>query len=172
MTLDPILKWLESTPIAQAIAEGESLFPWIECIHVLAITVVVGSIAIVDLRLIGFASRDRSISRITKDVLPCTWIAFVIAAASGALLFISKAYTYGHNFFFLGKMVLLVLAGVNMAVFHLLVSRDIDRWGLTPHTTPMPAKIAGLCSLFLWITVVAFGRWIGFTLHPLVGAAG
>jgi hypothetical protein len=96
---------------------------------------VVGSIAIVDLRLIGFASRDRSISRITKDVLPCTWIAFVIAAASGALLFISKAYTYGHNFFFPRQDGAARTRSVNMAVFHLLVSRDIDRWGLTPHTT-------------------------------------
>lgn len=62
MQVDPILRWLEATSVAQAIAEGESLFPWIECIHVLAITLVVGSIAIVDLRLIGFASRDRSIT--------------------------------------------------------------------------------------------------------------
>src|SRR2546423_6335223 len=134
MQFDPILRWLEGTPVAQAIAEGESLFPWIECIHVLAITVVVGSIAIVDLRLIGFASRDRSMTRITKDVLPCTWVAFAVAAITGGLLFVSKALTYGHNFFFLGKMGLLVLAGANMAIFHLLVSRDIERWGATPPT--------------------------------------
>jgi hypothetical protein len=172
MQFDPILRWLERTPVAQAIAEGESLFPWIECIHVLAITVVVGSIAIVDLRLIGFASRDRSMTRITKDVLPCTWVAFAVAAITGGLLFVSKALTYGHNFFFLGKMALLVLAGINMSVFHLLVSRDIERWGMAPHTTPMTAKVAGVCSLCLWIAVVAFGRWIGFTLHPTVGAAG
>jgi hypothetical protein len=172
MQVDPILRWLEATPIAQAIAESETLFPWIECIHVLAITLVVGSIAIVDLRLIGFASRNHAVTRLTKDVLPCTWIAFLAAAITGGLLFISKATTYGHNFYFLGKMILLVLAGTNMAIFHLLISRDIERWGSTPHTTPMPAKVAGACSLCLWIAVVAFGRWIGFTLHPTLGAAG
>ena len=172
MQVDSILRWLESTGLAQAIAESESLFPWIECIHVLAITLVVGSIAIVDLRLIGFASRDRSITPIIRDVLPCTWVAFAVAAISGGLLFASKAYSYGHNFFFIGKMILLVLAGLNMAVFHSLVSHDIERWGLTPHTTPTSAKLAGICSLCLWITVVAFGRWIGFTLHPAMGAAG
>ena len=88
-----------------------------------------------------------------------------------ALLFASKAVTYGHNFFFLGKMGLLVLAGANMIVFQILVSRDVERWGSTPHTTPKAAKIAGLCSLCLWIAVVAFGRWIGFTLHPTLGAS-
>jgi hypothetical protein len=172
MQVDAILRWLEATPVAQAIAEGESLFPWIECIHVLAITLVVGSIAIVDLRLIGFASRDHAVSRLTKDVLPCTWVAFAVAAVTGALLFMSKAATYGHNFFFLGKMILLLLAGTNMVLFHVLIGRDVERWGSTPHSTPLPAKIAGVCSLCLWVAVVAFGRWIGFTLHPTVGAAG
>ena len=170
MQVDAILRWLQGMPIAQAIAEGDTLFPWIECIHVLAITLVVGSIAIVDLRLIGFASRDHAVTRLTKDVLPLTWIAFLVAAVTGGLLFISKAMTYGHNFFFLGKMILLVLAGINMVIFHSLISRDIERWGGTPHTTPMPAKVAGACSLCLWIAVVAFGRWIGFTLHPVLGS--
>jgi hypothetical protein len=171
MSLDGFLKTLESTSVAQAIAESETLFPWIECVHVLAITLVVGSIAIVDLRLIGFASRDHAVTRVTKDVLPLVWTAFGVAAVSGLLLFASKAMTYGHNFFFQGKLALLVLAGINMAVFHVLVSRDVERWGSTPHTTPLPAKIAGACSLCLWIAVVAFGRWIGFTLHPTLGAS-
>jgi hypothetical protein len=171
MILDPLLHSLEGTSVALAIAESETLFPWIECVHVLAITLVVGSIAIVDLRLIGFASRDHAITRLTKEVLPCVWAAFFVAAVTGSLLFASKAMTYGHNFFFQGKMVLLVLAGINMAVFQVLVSRDVERWGSTPHTTPTAAKIAGACSLCLWIAVVVFGRWIGFTLHPTLGAS-
>ena len=171
MSLDSVLHSIENTAIAQAIAESETMFPWIECIHVLAITLVVGSIAIVDLRLIGFASREQAVTRLTKDVLPCTWIAFVVAAISGSLLFMSKAVTYAHNFYFQGKLVLLVLAGLNMALFHVLVSRDVERWGAMPHTTPRAAKVAGACSLCLWIAVVAFGRWIGFTLHPTLGAS-
>jgi Family of unknown function (DUF6644) len=167
MQFDSLLKSLEATSVARVISENDLLFPWIESFHVLAIALVVGSIAVVDLRLIGWASRDRALLPLTKDVLPCTWIAFLVAACTGILLFISKAVTYGHNFFFLGKMVLLVLAGINMAVFHLLIGRDLERWGTTPHTTPLPARIAGAVSLCLWITVVVFGRWIGFTLHAL-----
>jgi hypothetical protein len=169
MQFDALLKSLEQTSIATAISENESFFPWIESIHVLAIVLVVGSIAIVDLRLLGLGSRDRAVTPLTKDVLPCTWVAFLVAACTGFLLFMSKAVTYGHNFFFLGKMILLVLAGINMAIFHLLINRDVERWGATPHTTPLPAKIAGAVSLCLWIAVVTFGRWIGFTLHPTLG---
>ena len=165
MDIDALLKALEATSVATAIAEGESLFPWIESIHVLAITLVVGTIMIVDLRLLGVASLDRAVTRLTRDVLPCTWTAFAVAAISGGLLFSSKATTYGHNFYFQVKLVFLVLAGINMVIFHLFSSRGIERWGSSAAATPLPAKIAGAISLLVWMGVVTFGRWVGFTLH-------
>ena len=102
----------------------------------------------------------------TANVLPCTWAAFVAAAITGALLFSSNATGYAHNSYFQAKFVFLVLAGINMSVFHLFVGRDIERWGASPHATPLPARIAGGVSLLVWIGVVACGRWVGFTLHP------
>jgi len=164
MDLERALSWLQSTAIATTISENELLFPWIESIHVLAIVLVVGTIVIVDLRLIGIASLDRAAGRLMRDVLPFTWTAFVIAAITGSLLFVSNAKDYAHNFFFEGKLVLLALAGANMALFHLVGARDIDRWGATRHTPPA-AKAAGTASLLVWMAVVTFGRWIGFTLH-------
>ena len=168
MDLDVVFRWIHETSIAVTIRENESLFPWIESVHVLAITLVMGSIAIVDLRLLGVASVDRAITRLTKDVLPCTWAAFAIAAITGAALFSSNAVNYAHNFYFQGKMVLLLLAGINMLVFQFLVSRDIEHWE-TASRTPLAARIAGGASLALWIGVVGFGRWIGFTLQPTLG---
>ncbi len=170
MGLDAIFQWLYATAAGVAIRENESLFPWIESIHVLAITAVVGSIAIVDLRLLGVASRDRTVTRLTKDVLPLTWVAFAIAALSGVLMFISNAVNYAHNFYFQIKILLLVLAAVNMLFFHFVPGRDVDSWGASAQTTPLKARLAGGASLLLWIGVVAFGRWIGFTLQPhLIG---
>ena len=169
MELDVLLRTLEATSVATAIRENESLFPWVESVHVLAITLVVGSITIVDLRLIGLASLERSLTRLTANVLPCTWAAFVVAAITGALLFSSNATGYAHNSYFQAKFVFLALAGVNMAVFHLIVSRDIGRWGIPPHATALQAKIAGVVSLLFWFGVVACGRWVGFTLHPTLG---
>src|SRR5438128_2518220 len=129
MELDALLRALEATGFATAIRENESLFPWIESLHVLAITLVVGSIAIVDLRLIGVASLDRAAARLTSDVLPCTWAAFGLAVITGSLLFSSNAFNYAHNGYFQAKFVFLALAGLNMAVFHLGVGRAIARWG-------------------------------------------
>jgi hypothetical protein len=162
--LDLFLQALQDTSIATAIREGATLFPWIECVHVLALTVVIGSIAIVDLRLIGLTSRDRGVAQVTAAVLPITWSAFVCAAISGGLLFSSNATTYGHNGYFQIKMALMLLAGVNMGVYHLFMSLGVQTWQ-TPAVTPLRARISGTFSLCLWIAIVASGRWIGFTLN-------
>ncbi len=160
--MDAALKWIEATALATEIRENEFLFPWVETLHVLAITLVVGSILILDLRLLGLASLDRPVARLARDILPCTWIAFGFAALTGTLLFSAKAVGYAGNFFFRGKLLLLLLAGLNMIVFHALAGRDIARWS---SNLPAAARIAGGLSITIWIAVVAFGRWIGFTLH-------
>jgi hypothetical protein len=164
MDFDHLLDWLQGTPVAVAIRENEILFPWIESVHVLAIVLVVGTIAIIDLRLIGVASRNRVMTVLMRDVLPYTWTCFAVAAITGSLLFSSNALKYAHNVYFQAKMALLVLAACNMAVFHLIGTREIGRWGAAAQT-PMTAKAAGGISLLTWIAVVVCGRWIGFTLH-------
>jgi len=157
------LQRLYETGWAAAIRENEVAFPWIECVHVLAITLVVGSISVVDLRLLGIAWRDRPVRRVLRDVLPVTWMAFGLAAASGFLLFSSNAPAYARNPFLQAKLGLLLLAGLNMALFHLWARRSVERWEAAP-LPPLRAKLAGAISLLVWIGVVAAGRWIGFTM--------
>ncbi len=153
---------LEDTAVATAIREQESLFPWIESVHVLAITLVVGTILIVDLRLLGLGSRQRPVSRVLAEVLPFTRAAFVLAALTGATLFASHAVKYAGNFPFQMKMGLLGFALINILVFHTRGIRDIERWDVTARTSPA-ARAAGGISLLCWIVVVGAGRWIGFT---------
>jgi hypothetical protein len=153
---------LEATPVATAIRESTWLFPTIETFHVLAIVLVVGTIMIVDLRLINVASRRRPVSELMSEVLPWTWIAFICAAITGSLLFSSSATKYMHDGPFVYKMVLLLVAGVNMAIFHLGSYRKVAIWD-SAAMTPTGARIAGGLSLLIWVTVVALGRWIGFT---------
>ncbi len=161
--IDQFAHWLEAMPWAVAIRENDILFPWIESVHVLAIVIVVGTISIVDLRLLGLASTSRPVQRLMRDTLPITWTAFTVAAITGSLLFSSRAIDYTQNFFFMGKMALLLLAATNMLVFHRFGARDIAQWSAAK-TTPAAAKLAGGVSLTIWVAVVAFGRWIGFTL--------
>jgi len=159
-----LLSGLQSLPFPTLVGEDGSLFPWIESVHVLAITVVVGTILIVDLRLIGLASRGRKITDMIEEITPYTLGAFVVAACAGAVLFSSNAVKYAGNVPFLIKMVLLLLAGANFGVFHLLVYRDSEQWAHLA-SPPWKTRIAGGLSLALWVSIIAFGRWIGFTMH-------
>jgi hypothetical protein len=163
--IDRALEWLQSTSVAIAIAENDILFPWIESVHVLAIVLVVGTISIVDLRLLGVASLDISARRLMRDIIPYTWGAFAVAAITGSLMFSSDATHYGHNRLFLSKLVMLALAGINMAVFHLFGERDIERWDAPGGVAPLAAKAAASISLVAWIAIVSLGRGTGFTMH-------
>lgn len=164
MTWANFLQSLYDSPVGAGVRESGILFPWIESIHVLMATTVVGSIAIVDLRLIGYASHRKGARQLIIDLLPFTWVAFGLAAITGSLLFTSNAVSYAANVPFLCKMATLVLAGINMAIFHMTAYQRIGHWNdaLTP---PVTARIAGATSLTLWIAIVFLGRWIGFTIQ-------
>lgn len=163
MVLDQALQWLHDTGFAAAIRENSTLFPAIEATHVLAITTVVGSISIVDLRLLGLTSKGRAISTLTTEVLPITWVAFVIAAISGSLLFCSNAVAYASNPFLQAKMVLLLVAFCNVLAFHFILERNLEHWDEAPRA-PALARLSGGLSLALWISIIVCGRWIGFTM--------
>jgi len=161
MSVIDLMHALEHQPFAVSIAESTWLFPFFETLHVLTLTIVVGSVAMMDLRLLGIGSRDRAITELTRSVLPWTWTAFACAACFGALLFSSKASTYYLNIPFRIKMVCLLFAAVNMLVFHFVTERDIGAWD--NGRPPLKARVAGVISLGLWVIIVATGRWIGFT---------
>ena len=152
---------IEESAFAVAISESEFIFPVIETVHVLALALVFGSIAMLDLRMLGVSQRDKGVKELAEEMLPWTWGAFVIAAMSGLLMYVSGAAHYAENGPFLVKLGLLALAGVNMAYFHLTAYCTVDEWN---HMLPTPsgAKIAGGLSLFIWTAVIFAGRWIGF----------
>ncbi len=164
MILTRLFADLEATPLGTAVRESTWLFPTIETLHVLSITLVVGTIMIVDLRLINVTSRHRAVSELMRETLPWTWTAFVCAVITGSMLFSSSAVKYSGNGPFECKMLLLLAAGINMAVFHLGTYRTVAGWDREV-TTPTGARIAGGLSLAIWVTVVALGRWIGFTTN-------
>ena len=164
--LQALIAFVEHGTLGELVRENDLLFPFIESVHVLAVCLVVGSIAVVDLRLLGFASIDRPVGRLMRSILPITVGAFGLAVAAGSLLFISHASKYLENRFFIAKITLIALAGVNMAVFHLIGARNLDQWE-NDALPPLFARVAGGLSLFLWVSVVACGRWIGFTMPPV-----
>lgn len=161
--LENFFTWLDDTALAVFIRESTWVFPALESVHVVALTLVVGTIAIVDLRLLGFASTRRPVTELCNEVLPWTWLAFVVALIAGVGMFVSQPMTYYANTAFRIKLLFLVFAAVNMAVFQLLTYSSVAKWDRDEHV-PFRAKLAGAISLACWLLIVFFGRQIGFTL--------
>lgn len=164
MTMPSFLQAAEHTSLAAAMRGEfgwEWLFPIVETLHVISLAMVFGSIVMVDLRLVGAASRS-ALSRLSGEVLPYTWGAFMCAVVTGTLLFVSKVHVYFYNLQFQLKFLCMFLAGVNMAVFHFGAYRRVLEWD-ERYPPPRAARLAGALSIALWLGVIFFGRWIGFT---------
>jgi uncharacterized membrane protein len=158
------LEWLQALSLSVFIHKKAWAFTTIEVVHVFAVSMVIGTIMIVDLRLLGLASTKRPFAELSKRVLPFTWAAFVVAVIAGLLLFISRATEYFVNPVFWIKMSLIVVAGINMMIFEFITVRDVQKWNLDP-TPPPPARLAGGISIACWALVVVLGRLIAFTLQ-------
>ena len=158
----PVLEWLQRTSAAVQIRDSLFTFPVLESIHVVGLALVFGTIAILDLRLLGVASTDRPVSRLMADLLKWTWAAFALTALTGGLMFSTNALVYFHNTFFRAKMLLLVLAALNMLVFELTARKTLGRWDAGARTPPI-AKVVATMSILIWVGVIVAGRAIGFT---------
>jgi hypothetical protein len=162
-TIIGLLERLQASSLAVFVHKTAWAFTTLQVVHVFAISLVIGTIAIVDLRLLGFASTKRPFAELSRRVLPFTWAAFALAVIAGALLFISRATEYVGNTMFWIKMFLIVLAGINMLVFEFVTVRSVNEWNLDPKP-PLPARLAGGISIACWVLVLVCGRLIGFTL--------
>ena len=149
-----LLEWLQGSALAMYIHGYKPAFTTIELVHVAAVSLVIGTIAIVDLRLLGFASTKRPFRELARAVLPWTWAAFVIAAVAGALLFISQATEYASKTVFQVKVFIMLLAGINMLVFELITARGAQEWETKP-VPPLIARLAGAISLSCWVLMVS-----------------
>jgi hypothetical protein len=155
------LGWLETTPVAIFVSQSGWGFPAIEMIHVTAIAVVVGMIAIVDLRLLGLASNHCGVTDLYREVVPVAWGAFAVAAVTGLLMFLSQAVKYSGNDAFRLKIALLTLVWINMLAFRFLVFPGVSTWDRDA-TVPFAGKLAGAVSLLCWIGIVASARWTAY----------
>jgi hypothetical protein len=153
------LERLQNSPLGLWVIE--EWFPLIESLHVISIAMVAGTIFLVDTRLLGLTSARLPFTYVSDRLLPWTWGAFAASVITGTLMFIGNATSYYENTPFRVKLVLLLLAGLNMLFFQLVTFRSVARWD--SERPPGAARAAGMISISLWCGVIGFGRWIGFT---------
>ena len=154
-----ILVWLENTFIANAIRTIPWLYPTFETGHYIGLSLLVGGIMLIDLRVLGFARALPLKSMI--GLLPFVWVGFAINVFTGSMLFIYGATNFGPNRAFQLKMAFLVVAGVNALLFDVAVRRAGGNWVVADRP---PALVKGFAtlSLLFWVCVVTTGRWMAY----------
>lgn len=162
MDLASIVADIEASGLAEWMRGSLKAVPVIEAVHVMAVALLFGTILIVDLRLLGLPHTRRSITRLENELIWLTWTAFVIAVVTGVLMFMVNATTYFDNTAFRWKLVALLGAGINMAIFQYVTFRGVAAWDKDT-APPRAARLAGVLSIGLWTSVIFLGRWIGFT---------
>lgn len=162
MDLVAFFQPLEASAIGEWMRASLKAMPVVEATHVLAAITVFGTILIVDLRLLGIPGVNRAFSRVSADTARITWLAFALAVVTGFLMFAANAHTYVINTAFGLKLLAIAAAGLNMLIFEGFTRRGEAGWDVGVQA-PRAAKLAGLLSILLWVTVIFLARWIGFT---------
>lgn len=155
---------LEGSGLGRAMREWLWLYPSVEVVHIVGIGLLFGSIAVLDFRLLGF-SRSISVRRLAAHVLPWTAASFLLIVPSGLLMFTAHASEFVQSGVFVLKMVLILAAGLNAALFHAVTFRTAGVWDSEEMRTlapPPSARTSAAVSLLLWIAVIACGRLLAY----------
>ena len=156
---------LEASALARAMREWLWLYPSVEIVHIVGIALLFGSIAVLDLRLLGFSKSTISVRRLSWQVLPWSAASFLLIVPSGLLMFTAHASDFLANPVFPIKMGLILLAGVNAALFHTIAMRTADVWDteeMKDLRPPPSVRFAGAASLLIWIAVISCGRLLAY----------
>ena len=151
---------LESMPLAVAMRHELWLYPIVEIAHISGFVVLVGSIVVLDLRLLGL-SRGLSVSVLTRHVVPWSLAALLVIVPTGLMMFLADASDLLTNRAFQLKLALIMLAGVNAALFHTTVYRSVAQWD-RERRVPRAARLHAVASLLLWFGVLSCGRLLAY----------
>jgi hypothetical protein len=154
------LVWLETTGLAVAMRQWLWLYPIVEILHIIGLSVLVGSAALFDLRLLGL-SRSIRVTALAAHLLSWARRSLILIVPTGLMMFTAHATEMATNPAFQLKLVLLVTAGVNAAAFHAGVFRTAGAWDVEVPTPPA-AKVSAMLSLFLWAGVITCGRLLAY----------
>lgn len=163
MTLLQICEWLESTRLAELVTQSTYGFPIVVAIHLLGLGLSVGTVIWFDLRLLGKILPATPVSEVYRRLAPFMVTGFVVMFGSGAVIFTGYAAAAYNNPYFRVKLVMIALAGLNAACFHVYTQRSLAGWDSWSHP-PASARAAGAISIVSWVVVVLAGRMMSYTM--------
>jgi hypothetical protein len=160
MTIAAFAAWLSKTPPSLAVQQTLWVIPTLQTVHILAVAIVLSSVAMVELRLMGWAGTRTTMPETAQRYVPWVWGALVVLVLSGTILIIGEPERELTNLSFQVKMALLVCAITLTACFQYSVGRGVKYWTDAPHRAG--AKVLGLLTLVTWMAIAVAGRWIAY----------
>jgi hypothetical protein len=146
---------------SEALLESINFWELLEGTHLLGLILFVGTILVLDLRLMGVIFRRTRVSVISDTVLPLTVFGFAFVVVTGLALLFAKPLLYYHSIWFRLKMILLTLALINILVFHSRIQKSQGAWDAEP-VPPVKVRAAAAISLLAWLAVITCGRFIAY----------
>jgi len=161
--------WVSELPGSLYLREdAPSFFGTFLTLHVLSMCLFLGLVFMMDLRLLGVAHRDTPITQIQKRLFPWQLVGAIVMSISGLVLFYAQPVLYwGKGFYWVKMLVAMPLAMLNLLVFHFTTYRSVGAWD-TSVSPPFGAKLAGVLSIVLWVTVLSFGRLVAYDWWTIV----
>jgi uncharacterized membrane protein len=138
--------WLQHTTFISWVSNSVAIATFIEVLHYFSLFLLVGSIALVDLRIMGVAARKRKATELARDLFPVMWTGLALNSISGFLLFAGDARTFYTNWAFHIKLTVILVA----VIFGIIVQANVKKWD-RPTGIPVSAKLLAFVSLALWI---------------------
>jgi hypothetical protein len=161
MTRSVLIDRLYESGFATAIRESDNLFPVLQTFHIVGTILLAGAIAVVDLTLLRVLFRETAPDAVTRSLLPITWLGFGVMLISGSLLFAAQSARIYTNTFMQLKLCLLVIALLNVGLFHATTFRHASRWNKASEA-PASARAFAVVSLVSWTAVIVTGRFIAY----------
>jgi hypothetical protein len=152
---------IEALPLARLMRESLWAYPIVETIHIVGFVILVGSVAMFDLRVLGL-SRQVSVQALARHLLPWSWASLFLIVPTGFLMFLAHASDFLSNRTFQLKMALLMVAGINAVIFHTLPYASVKSWD-TGVSAPLSAQASVAASIAIWIAIIACGRLLAYT---------
>ncbi len=152
-----LFEWFEATGLGQTVRQSLWLFPVIEAVHLLGLSLLGGALLVVDLRMFGVGLKNQGIAELAARARPWLWGSIAVMLVTGILLFLSEAVKAYYNRSFWVKMTTLLIALVFTFAVRGRITRDeaLD--------TSRQSRLVATASLGLWLIVAAAGRWIGYS---------
>jgi hypothetical protein len=161
LMLAAMWEWLARPAISELLIESVWVYPVIQSIHVLGITVFLGLNVMLDVRVLGLSLRRAPVTEVASYILPWVAPSSLVTLATGMLLFIADPARFAASPFFRVKVAALGCAVINLLVFHLTVYSRVDEWDVQP-SPPLLARLSAALSLALWAIVLVASRLVAY----------